>query len=125
MMRDFVGMDRVNAETRKALLEFSFQLTTGNMDEAYKAVKLIKRCLYTSIYTYIYMYKLCIYVCINYVYMYVYIPTRSMDEAYKAVKLIKRCLYTSVYIYMYKLCIYVCIYTHTKHGRGIQGCEAH
>jgi len=42
LMRDFVGMDKVNTETRRALLEFSFQLTMGNMDEAYKAVKLIK-----------------------------------------------------------------------------------
>ncbi len=47
MMRHFVGMDRVNAETRKALLEFSYQLTRDNMDEAYKAVKLIKRCAHT------------------------------------------------------------------------------
>ena len=52
MMRDFVGMDRVNAETRKALLEFSYQLTRGNMDEAYKAVKLIKRyvCMYPGLF---------------------------------------------------------------------------
>lgn len=42
LMRDFVGMEGVNGETRKALLEFSFHLTNGNMDEAYRAVKLIK-----------------------------------------------------------------------------------
>lgn len=42
VMRDFVGMERVDAETRKALLQFSYNLTLGNMDEAYKAVKLIK-----------------------------------------------------------------------------------
>jgi len=41
-MRDFVGMDRISDDTRKALLEFSFNLTMGNMDEAYRAVKLIK-----------------------------------------------------------------------------------
>ena len=42
VMRDFVGMDRISHETRRALLEFSFNLTMGNMDEAFKAVKLIK-----------------------------------------------------------------------------------
>ncbi|EKX53449.1 hypothetical protein GUITHDRAFT_84428 [Guillardia theta CCMP2712] len=42
VLRDFVGMELVNFQTRWALLEFSYNLTLGNMDEAYKAVKLIK-----------------------------------------------------------------------------------
>ncbi len=60
-MRDFVGLEKVNEETRKVgmlremyflvivtnsigqdLLRFSFHLTTGNLDEAYRAVKRIQ-----------------------------------------------------------------------------------
>lgn len=41
-LRDFVGLDSVDAATRRALLDFSYHLATGNMDEAYKAVKLIE-----------------------------------------------------------------------------------
>jgi len=41
VMRDFTGMDGVDDKTRKALLNFSYHLAIGNMDEAYKAVKLI------------------------------------------------------------------------------------
>ncbi|GBG73003.1 hypothetical protein CBR_g12722 [Chara braunii] len=42
VMRDFAGMENIDAKTRKALLGFSYHLSIGNMDEAYKAVKLIK-----------------------------------------------------------------------------------
>eukprot|EP00698_Gefionella_okellyi_P002980 TRINITY_DN12813_c0_g1_i1.p1 TRINITY_DN12813_c0_g1~~TRINITY_DN12813_c0_g1_i1.p1 ORF type:complete len:1394 (-),score=371.65 TRINITY_DN12813_c0_g1_i1:33-4172(-) len=42
VMRDFEGMETVDDVSRDALVNFSFHLTTGNMDEAYKAVKLIK-----------------------------------------------------------------------------------
>eukprot|EP00743_Colponemidia_sp_Colp-15_P005070 GILK01005459.1.p1 GENE.GILK01005459.1~~GILK01005459.1.p1 ORF type:complete len:1424 (+),score=370.05 GILK01005459.1:129-4400(+) len=42
VMRDFVGLEDVEDTTRQALLNFSFFLTCGNMDEAYKAVRLIK-----------------------------------------------------------------------------------
>jgi intraflagellar transport protein 140 len=42
VMRDFVGLETVDDATRAALLDFSYFLTVGNMDEAYKAVKLIK-----------------------------------------------------------------------------------
>ena len=41
-LRDFVGMGIVDETSRSALLNFSYFLTIGNMDEAYKAVKLIK-----------------------------------------------------------------------------------
>eukprot|EP00003_Mantamonas_plastica_P014405 TRINITY_DN2501_c0_g2_i5.p1 TRINITY_DN2501_c0_g2~~TRINITY_DN2501_c0_g2_i5.p1 ORF type:complete len:1231 (+),score=430.28 TRINITY_DN2501_c0_g2_i5:227-3919(+) len=41
-MRDFVGMEDVDADTRDAMLNFSYYLTIGNMDEAYKTVRLIK-----------------------------------------------------------------------------------
>ena len=41
IMRDFVGLDEVDAETRVALLDFSYHLTLGKLDEAYRAVKAI------------------------------------------------------------------------------------
>lgn len=47
MMRDFAGLvlprgATVDGPVREALLSFSYQLTIGNMDEAYKAVRAIK-----------------------------------------------------------------------------------
>lgn len=47
IMRDFAGLvlprgASVDGPVREALLAFSFQLTIGNMDEAYKAVRAIK-----------------------------------------------------------------------------------
>eukprot|EP00276_Gloeochaete_wittrockiana_P002244 CAMPEP_0184673476 /NCGR_PEP_ID=MMETSP0308-20130426/86689_1 /TAXON_ID=38269 /ORGANISM="Gloeochaete witrockiana, Strain SAG 46.84" /LENGTH=1407 /DNA_ID=CAMNT_0027120965 /DNA_START=36 /DNA_END=4259 /DNA_ORIENTATION=- len=42
VLRDFVGMENADDATRDALLNFSYFLTTGNMDEAYKSVKLIE-----------------------------------------------------------------------------------
>ena len=41
-MRDFQGLENVDEKTRRALIDFSFHLAVGKMDEAYKAVKLIK-----------------------------------------------------------------------------------
>ena len=43
VMLDFVGMEDVDAATQHALLDFSYYLTIGNMDEAHRAVKLIKQ----------------------------------------------------------------------------------
>ena len=40
--REFVGLEKAEGSTREAMLNFSFHLTTGNMDEAFKAIKLIK-----------------------------------------------------------------------------------
>ena len=42
VMRDFVGLEDVDNSTKAALLDFSYYLTIGNMDEAYRAVKLIR-----------------------------------------------------------------------------------
>ncbi|OQR87348.1 Intraflagellar Transport protein [Achlya hypogyna] len=42
IMRDFVGLDRVDEPTRQALIDFSYFMTIGNMDEAYRSVKLIQ-----------------------------------------------------------------------------------
>ncbi|KAK7111421.1 intraflagellar transport protein 140 homolog [Littorina saxatilis] len=42
IMRDFVGLESSDKSTRDAMLNFSFHLTTGNMDEAFKSIKLIK-----------------------------------------------------------------------------------
>ncbi|KAK5601789.1 hypothetical protein CRENBAI_020358 [Crenichthys baileyi] len=42
-LRDFVGLEKCEKGTRDAMLNFSFYLTVGDMDEAFKAIKLIKR----------------------------------------------------------------------------------
>ncbi|XP_069503073.1 intraflagellar transport protein 140 homolog isoform X2 [Ambystoma mexicanum] len=41
-MRDFVGLEDCDKNTREAMLNFSFYLTIGDMDEAFKSIKLIK-----------------------------------------------------------------------------------
>lgn len=35
-------MENIDEQTKEAVLNFSFYLSVGNMDEAYKAVKLIQ-----------------------------------------------------------------------------------
>lgn len=42
IMRDFVGLDKVNETARQALIDFCYYMTIGNMDEAYRSVKLIE-----------------------------------------------------------------------------------
>lgn len=42
-LRDFVGLENCEKTTRDAMLNFSFYLTIGDMDEAFKSIKLIKR----------------------------------------------------------------------------------
>uniref|UniRef100_UPI00398F7C73 intraflagellar transport protein 140 homolog n=1 Tax=Pristiophorus japonicus TaxID=55135 RepID=UPI00398F7C73 len=41
-LRDFVGLEECDKTTRDAMLNFSFYLTIGDMDEAFKSIKLIK-----------------------------------------------------------------------------------
>jgi len=41
VMRDFVGMDDVSVAVKTALLDFSYNLTLGRLDEAYRVVKAI------------------------------------------------------------------------------------
>ena len=41
-MRDFVGVESCDRETREAILKLSFYLTVGNMDEAFAAIRSIK-----------------------------------------------------------------------------------
>ena len=41
-MRDFVGLDTNDQTTTSAMLEFSYFLTIGNVDEAFRAVQSIK-----------------------------------------------------------------------------------
>ena len=41
-MRDFLGMERADAETRAALLDFNYNLAVGDSDAAFAAVKTIK-----------------------------------------------------------------------------------
>jgi intraflagellar transport protein 140 len=42
-MRDFTGMTETDKNTTEALLNFSYFLTVGDMDEAFKAIRLIKK----------------------------------------------------------------------------------
>ncbi|RLV94083.1 hypothetical protein DV515_00013283, partial [Chloebia gouldiae] len=42
-MRDFIGLGDCDKTTQDAMLNFSYYLTTGDMDEAFKSIKLIKR----------------------------------------------------------------------------------
>lgn len=42
IMRDFVDLEWADANTREAMLTFSYYLTMGEMDAAFKAMKLIK-----------------------------------------------------------------------------------
>lgn len=41
-MKDFLGLENVDEATKKAIMNFSFFLTVGNMDEAYNSVRNIK-----------------------------------------------------------------------------------
>uniref|UniRef100_A0A8C9FMI7 Intraflagellar transport 140 n=1 Tax=Pavo cristatus TaxID=9049 RepID=A0A8C9FMI7_PAVCR len=41
-MRDFIGLGDCDKATQDAMLNFSFYLTAGDMDEAFKSIKLIK-----------------------------------------------------------------------------------
>ena len=41
-MRDFAGIEEVNDQTIKAIMNFGYNLEIGNMDEAYKSVKSIQ-----------------------------------------------------------------------------------
>lgn len=47
-LRDFVGLENCEKATRDAMLNFSFYLTIGDMDEAFKSIKLIKRYVYIT-----------------------------------------------------------------------------
>ena len=40
-MKDFIGLEKLDDYTKKAIINFSFYLAISNMDEAYKSVKQI------------------------------------------------------------------------------------
>ncbi|CAG9817936.1 unnamed protein product [Phaedon cochleariae] len=42
VMNDFIGLEKCDRNTRSAVLDFSFNLTIGNMDAAFKAIKLVE-----------------------------------------------------------------------------------
>jgi len=42
-LRDFVGLEQSDLSTLQAMVEFSYHSTVGNMEEAFKSIKLIKR----------------------------------------------------------------------------------
>ena len=52
VMRDFVGLEGADSSALEAMMNFSFFLTVGNMDEAFKAIKLIKRHRTAIVYLY-------------------------------------------------------------------------
>jgi len=41
LMRDFEGLDSADAATRAAVVSFCFHLSTGDMDEAFRAIKAV------------------------------------------------------------------------------------
>ena len=42
-LRDFIGLEDADESIHHAMSDFSYLSTTGNMDEAFKAIKVIKR----------------------------------------------------------------------------------
>ncbi len=42
VLRDFQGIEEADRDTRVAMMEFSYHLTVGNLDEAFRAVRAIK-----------------------------------------------------------------------------------
>ena len=42
VMSDFVGLEESDKATRDAVIKFSFYLSIGNMEEAFKSIKTIK-----------------------------------------------------------------------------------
>lgn len=42
-LRDFVGLEDADENVKKAMTNFSYLSAIGNMDEAFKAIKTIKR----------------------------------------------------------------------------------
>jgi intraflagellar transport protein 140 len=43
IMRDFEGLQNCDKPTCDAVLDFSYNLNVGNMDEAFRAIKTISR----------------------------------------------------------------------------------
>lgn len=41
-MNDFTGLERADEPTKRAVINFSYHLSCGNLDEAYKSVKAIQ-----------------------------------------------------------------------------------
>ena len=42
-LKDFIGLEDCDPNTVKAILSFSYYSATGNMDEAFKSIRTIKR----------------------------------------------------------------------------------
>ena len=40
--RDFVGLESCDTATRSAVINFSYHLTVGDMDEAFRAIRIVK-----------------------------------------------------------------------------------
>ena len=50
IMRDFVGLDLKDKMIIQSMMKFTAYCTEGNMDEAFKAIKQIKRSCFVTIY---------------------------------------------------------------------------
>ncbi|ERE68715.1 putative intraflagellar transport protein [Cricetulus griseus] len=62
-LRDFVGLEDCDKPTREAMLNFSFFVTIGDMDEAFKSIKLIKRFIFINmniLLAYMYVNHMCV-----------------------------------------------------------------
>lgn len=46
LMKDFVGIEKCDAQTRSAILNFSFSLSIGDIDQAFKTIRNVKRFVY-------------------------------------------------------------------------------
>jgi len=54
VMRDFIGLNLKDRTAIQSMMKFSIFSTEGNMDEAFKAIKQIKRCV-----------RMCVSVCVH------------------------------------------------------------
>ena len=65
VMRDFVGLDLKDRAAVQSMMKFSIFSTEGNMDEAFKAIKQIKRCVCVCVRTRVSVCGCgCVYVCV-------------------------------------------------------------
>ena len=55
-LKDFVGLEECDQPTIKAITSFSYYSTIGNMDEAFKSIKTVKRLDTILFLSYMYMY---------------------------------------------------------------------
>ncbi len=60
-LQDFAGLEDSDVATLQAMMDFSYHSSVGNMDEAFRAIKLIKRCVRVRAYVCV---RVCVCVCV-------------------------------------------------------------